>query len=106
MKQVIQYHDFFLEKCLRECLLLLPELLKVGFVFLLHHQIICYSAFCLLYCDLVTLFFIQYATSKVLGFQSSCIEVEAADELWNVPPKCNDVYVTYLFFFAILTCQL
>lgn len=26
--EVIQYHDFFLEKCLRECLLLLPELLK------------------------------------------------------------------------------
>lgn len=27
--QVIQYHDFFLQKCLKECLLLLPELLKV-----------------------------------------------------------------------------
>lgn len=26
--EVIQFHDFFLEKCLRECLLLLPELLK------------------------------------------------------------------------------
>ncbi|GFZ14546.1 Spc97 / Spc98 family of spindle pole body (SBP) component [Actinidia rufa] len=26
--EVIQYHDFFLEKCLRECLLLLPKLLK------------------------------------------------------------------------------
>lgn len=26
--EVIQYHDFFLEKCLRECLLLLPILLK------------------------------------------------------------------------------
>ncbi|KAI4369623.1 hypothetical protein MLD38_018046 [Melastoma candidum] len=26
--EVIQYHDYFLEKCLRECLLLLPELLK------------------------------------------------------------------------------
>ncbi|XP_052186316.1 gamma-tubulin complex component 2 isoform X2 [Diospyros lotus] len=26
--EVIQYHDFFLQKCLRECLLLLPELLK------------------------------------------------------------------------------
>ncbi|CAK7325974.1 unnamed protein product [Dovyalis caffra] len=26
--EVIQYHDLFLEKCLRECLLLLPELLK------------------------------------------------------------------------------
>ncbi|KAJ8753043.1 hypothetical protein K2173_011811 [Erythroxylum novogranatense] len=26
--EIIQYHDFFLEKCLRECLLLLPELLK------------------------------------------------------------------------------
>ncbi|KAF6161228.1 hypothetical protein GIB67_009115 [Kingdonia uniflora] len=26
--EVIQYHDFFLEKCLKECLLLLPELLK------------------------------------------------------------------------------
>ncbi|XP_028054406.1 gamma-tubulin complex component 2-like isoform X1 [Camellia sinensis] len=26
--EVIQYHDFFLEKCLRECLLLSPELLK------------------------------------------------------------------------------
>ncbi|XAR48358.1 hypothetical protein NMG60_11031165 [Bertholletia excelsa] len=26
--EVIQYHDFFLEKCLRECLVLLPELLK------------------------------------------------------------------------------
>ncbi|CAJ1949694.1 unnamed protein product [Sphenostylis stenocarpa] len=26
--EVIQYHDFFLDKCLRECLLLLPELLK------------------------------------------------------------------------------
>nr|KYP47803.1 Gamma-tubulin complex component 2 [Cajanus cajan] len=25
---VIQHHDFFLDKCLRECLLLLPELLK------------------------------------------------------------------------------
>lgn len=29
MEQVIQYHDYFLEKCLRECLLLSPELLKV-----------------------------------------------------------------------------
>ncbi|KAL5134132.1 Gamma-tubulin complex component 2 [Glycine soja] len=28
LKQVIQHHDFFLDKCLRECLLLLPELLK------------------------------------------------------------------------------
>ncbi|RZB42455.1 Gamma-tubulin complex component 2 isoform A [Glycine soja] len=28
LKQVIQQHDFFLDKCLRECLLLLPELLK------------------------------------------------------------------------------
>ncbi|CAA0821237.1 Gamma-tubulin complex component 2 [Striga hermonthica] len=27
--EVIQYHDFFLEKCLRECLLLSPVLLKV-----------------------------------------------------------------------------
>eukprot|EP00262_Sarcandra_glabra_P005396 TRINITY_DN16927_c0_g1_i2.p1 TRINITY_DN16927_c0_g1~~TRINITY_DN16927_c0_g1_i2.p1 ORF type:complete len:676 (-),score=109.98 TRINITY_DN16927_c0_g1_i2:217-2073(-) len=26
--EVIQYHDFFLEKCLKECLLLLPQLLK------------------------------------------------------------------------------
>ncbi|XP_078447236.1 spc97 / Spc98 family of spindle pole body (SBP) component [Wolffia australiana] len=26
--EVIQYHDFFLDKCLRECLLLLPHLLK------------------------------------------------------------------------------
>ncbi|XP_012067054.1 gamma-tubulin complex component 2 isoform X2 [Jatropha curcas] len=26
--EVIQYHDLFLDKCLRECLLLLPELLK------------------------------------------------------------------------------
>ncbi|OWM86160.1 hypothetical protein CDL15_Pgr010984 [Punica granatum] len=26
--EVIRHHDFFLEKCLRECLLLLPELLK------------------------------------------------------------------------------
>ncbi|KAI3975658.1 hypothetical protein MKX01_023084 [Papaver californicum] len=26
--EVIQYHDFFLQKCLKECLLLLPELLK------------------------------------------------------------------------------
>ncbi|KAL5134131.1 Gamma-tubulin complex component 2 [Glycine soja] len=26
--EVIQHHDFFLDKCLRECLLLLPELLK------------------------------------------------------------------------------
>ncbi|XP_047338918.1 gamma-tubulin complex component 2 [Impatiens glandulifera] len=26
--EVIQYHDIFLDKCLRECLLLLPELLK------------------------------------------------------------------------------
>ncbi|XP_028777273.1 gamma-tubulin complex component 2 [Neltuma alba] len=26
--EVIQHHDFFLEKCLRECLLFLPELLK------------------------------------------------------------------------------
>ncbi|KAG5074012.1 hypothetical protein JHK84_055243 [Glycine max] len=26
--EVIQQHDFFLDKCLRECLLLLPELLK------------------------------------------------------------------------------
>ncbi|XP_043721801.1 gamma-tubulin complex component 2 isoform X1 [Telopea speciosissima] len=26
--EVIQYHDFFLDKCLKECLLLLPELLK------------------------------------------------------------------------------
>lgn len=26
--EVIQFHDFFLDKCLRECLLLLPELLK------------------------------------------------------------------------------
>jgi hypothetical protein len=31
LKQVIQHHDFFLDKCLRECLLLLPELLKVSF---------------------------------------------------------------------------
>lgn len=30
LKQVIQHHDFFLDKCLRECLLLLPELLKVS----------------------------------------------------------------------------
>lgn len=29
VNQVIQYHDFFLEKCLRECLLLSPILLKV-----------------------------------------------------------------------------
>ncbi|KAK1572251.1 hypothetical protein Q3G72_029669 [Acer saccharum] len=29
--EVIQYHDFFLDKCLKECLLLLPELLKVCF---------------------------------------------------------------------------
>lgn len=27
--QVIEYHEFFLEKCLRECLLLSPVLLKV-----------------------------------------------------------------------------
>ena len=27
--QVIQIHDFFLQKCLKECLLLLPELLMV-----------------------------------------------------------------------------
>ncbi|KAG2696962.1 hypothetical protein I3760_07G084600 [Carya illinoinensis] len=27
--EVIQHHDFFLDKCLRECLLLLPDLLKV-----------------------------------------------------------------------------
>jgi gamma-tubulin complex component 2 len=26
--EVIQHHDLFLDKCLRECLLLLPELLK------------------------------------------------------------------------------
>ncbi|XP_077221231.1 gamma-tubulin complex component 2-like [Tasmannia lanceolata] len=26
--EVIQYHDFFLEKCLKECLLLLPQLLE------------------------------------------------------------------------------
>ncbi|XWS57244.1 hypothetical protein CRYUN_Cryun09bG0157700 [Craigia yunnanensis] len=26
--EVIQHHDFFLDKCLRECLLLLPELIK------------------------------------------------------------------------------
>ncbi|XP_010241500.1 PREDICTED: gamma-tubulin complex component 2 [Nelumbo nucifera] len=26
--EVIQYHDFFLDKCLKECLLLLPELVK------------------------------------------------------------------------------
>ncbi|XP_057515488.1 gamma-tubulin complex component 2 isoform X2 [Amaranthus tricolor] len=26
--EVLQYHDIFLEKCLRECMLLLPELLK------------------------------------------------------------------------------
>ncbi|KAE8009823.1 hypothetical protein FH972_006235 [Carpinus fangiana] len=26
--EVVQHHDFFLDKCLRECLLLLPELLK------------------------------------------------------------------------------
>ncbi|XP_054784068.1 gamma-tubulin complex component 2 isoform X2 [Prosopis cineraria] len=26
--EVIQHHDFFLDKCLRECLLLLPEMLK------------------------------------------------------------------------------
>ncbi|KAM7279578.1 hypothetical protein ACFE04_006712 [Oxalis oulophora] len=26
--EVIQHHDFFLDKCMRECLLLLPELLK------------------------------------------------------------------------------
>ncbi|RWR96885.1 gamma-tubulin complex component 2 [Cinnamomum micranthum f. kanehirae] len=26
--EVIQHHDFFLEKCLKECLLLLPQLLK------------------------------------------------------------------------------
>lgn len=37
MQQVIQYHDLFLDKCLRECLLLLPELLKVHFHF--HHLI-------------------------------------------------------------------
>ncbi|PKI66930.1 hypothetical protein CRG98_012693 [Punica granatum] len=30
--EVIRHHDFFLEKCLRECLLLLPELLKVNSV--------------------------------------------------------------------------
>ena len=34
LKQVIQHHDFFLDKCLRECLLLLPELLKVSFCLL------------------------------------------------------------------------
>ena len=34
LKQVIQQHDFFLDKCLRECLLLLPELLKVSFCLL------------------------------------------------------------------------
>ncbi|KAG6703444.1 hypothetical protein I3842_07G085200 [Carya illinoinensis] len=27
--EVIQHHDFFLDKCLRECLLLLPDLLKM-----------------------------------------------------------------------------
>lgn len=27
--QVIQHHDFFLDKCLRGCLLLLPDVLKV-----------------------------------------------------------------------------
>ncbi|XP_016741256.1 gamma-tubulin complex component 2-like [Gossypium hirsutum] len=26
--EVIQHHDFFLDKCLKECLLLLPELIK------------------------------------------------------------------------------
>ena len=31
--QVVQHHDFFLDKCLRECLLLLPEVLKVSLVF-------------------------------------------------------------------------
>lgn len=31
--QVIQYHDFFLDKCLRECLLLSPALLKVSYDF-------------------------------------------------------------------------
>lgn len=31
VEQVIQYHDSFLDKCLKECLLLLPELLKVCF---------------------------------------------------------------------------
>lgn len=32
VEQVIQHHDYFLERCLRECLLLLPELLKVNSV--------------------------------------------------------------------------
>ena len=31
LEQVIQHYDFFLDKCLRECLLLLPKLLKVCF---------------------------------------------------------------------------
>lgn len=34
--QVIQHHEFFLNKCLRECLLLLPELLKVCSACLFH----------------------------------------------------------------------
>ena len=34
LKQVVQHHDFFLDKCLRECLLLLPEVLKVSLVFI------------------------------------------------------------------------
>lgn len=32
MMQVLQYHDFFLDKCLRECLLLSPVLLKVCYI--------------------------------------------------------------------------
>lgn len=40
MVQVLQYHDFFLDKCLRECLLLSPVLLKVCYIItlLVYHE--------------------------------------------------------------------
>lgn len=36
VEQVLQYHDIFLQKCLRECMLLLPELPKVKFYLTLY----------------------------------------------------------------------
>jgi hypothetical protein len=67
LKQVIQHHDFFLDKCLRECLLLLPELLKVSF------SLLCFVFYKILYIlfyffDILYILFKSFM-SCVLGTQ-------------------------------------
>ncbi|KAK8464606.1 hypothetical protein PHAVU_010G031700 [Phaseolus vulgaris] len=58
--EVIQHHDFFLDKCLRECLLLLPELLK---------KVERLKSMCL-----------QYSAATQWLISSSCIDLGKSEE--------------------------